>query len=114
MIGSDRMVSGSDLFGTEGHRSVRVTVGGKVQGVGYRAWTQDEAQARGVGGWVRNRSNGDVEAFFAGPAEAVEALCELCRRGPPLAQVEKVEVAEAGAAALAEGGGPGFRQIATI
>ena len=51
-----------------GQSIVRVTISGRVQGVGYRAWTEMEATARGVRGWVRNRSNGDVEALFAGDA----------------------------------------------
>jgi acylphosphatase len=89
---------------------VRVTIGGDVQGVGYRAWIEREARAAGVRGWVRNRSNGDVEALFAGPPDAVEALCEACWRGPAHARVENVEVVEADPAALV---GPGFRQIAT-
>jgi acylphosphatase len=89
---------------------VRVTIGGDVQGVGYRAWMEMEARALGVRGWVRNRLNGDVEALFAGPPDAVEALCAACWRGPPQARVDKIEVVEADPAALA---GPGFRQIAT-
>ena len=90
---------------------VRVTIGGDVQGVGYRAWMEMEARAGGVRGWVRNRLNGDVEALFAGPPDAVEALCAACWRGPPHARVDKVEVVEANPAAL--GPGAGFRQIAT-
>ena len=90
---------------------VRVTIGGYVQGVGYRAWMEMEARAGGVRGWVRNRLNGDVEALLAGPPDAVEALCAACWRGPAQARVDKVEVAEADPAAI----GPvaGFRQIAT-
>ena len=88
---------------------VRVTIGGDVQGVGYRAWIERKARAGGVRGWVRNRLNGDVEALFAGPPDAVEALCAACWRGPALARVENVEVVEADPAAL--GPGAGFRQI---
>ena len=90
---------------------VRVTIGGDVQGVGYRAWMEREACAACVRGWVRNRLNGDVEALFAGPPDAVEALCAACWCGPALARVENVEVVEADPAAL--GPGAGFRQIAT-
>jgi acylphosphatase len=72
-------------------RIVRVMIKGRVQGVGFRAWTQGQAQARGIAGWVRNRSNGDVEAVFAGTAEAVEELCAACREGPPAARVSHVE-----------------------
>ncbi|MGH6801407.1 MAG: acylphosphatase [Methylocella sp.] len=97
------------MMGAE--KIVRVTIGGYVQGVGYRAWMEIEATARGVRGWVRNRSNGDVEALFAGAPEAVEALCAVCWRGPAYARVDKVEVVEADPGAL--GPGAGFRQIAT-
>jgi acylphosphatase len=92
-------------------RIVRVTIGGDVQWVGYRAWMEREARALGVRGWVRNRLNGDVEALLAGPPDAVEALCAACWRGPAQARVDKVEVVEADPAAL--GPGAGFRQIAT-
>jgi acylphosphatase len=95
-------------------RIVRVTISGRVQGVGYRVWTELEASARGIAGWVRNRTNGDVEALFAGPPDAVDALCAACWRGPAQARVEKVVVEEAGAAALGEpGAGARFRLIAT-
>jgi acylphosphatase len=98
-----------------GQSIVRVTISGRVQGVGYRAWTERKAVERGVRGWVRNRSNGDVEALFAGDPDAVEALCAACWRGPAHARVDNVEVTQASAAALAEfGGGAGFRQIATL
>jgi acylphosphatase len=98
-----------------GQSIVRVTISGRVQGVGYRAWTERKAVARGIRGWVRNRSNGDVEGLFAGEPEAVEALCAACRRGPAHARVDNVEVTQASAAALTEfGGGVGFRQIATL
>jgi acylphosphatase len=95
-------------------RIVRVMIGGLVQGVGYRAWMVREAAARGITGWVRNRLAGDVEAVMAGPPDAVEALCTACWRGPAAAQVDKVDVTEAGEAALAEGGVAwGFHPIAT-
>src|SRR5262249_57527602 len=76
----------------------RVVIKGRVQGVGYRAWTQMEAYRRGISGWVRNRYNGDVEAVFDGPREAVEALCAACRRGPSQSRVTEVYVEETGEA----------------
>ncbi|PNG27375.1 acylphosphatase [Methylocella silvestris] len=88
-------------------------IGGRVQGVGYRAWTQDEAEARGVRGWVRNRMDGDVEAVLAGSAAAVDALCALLWRGPPATWVTRVEASPAGPENLGGSGG-GFRQIATL
>lgn len=96
-------------------RIVRAIVSGRVQGVGYRAWTQAEAEARGVGGWVRNRRNGDVEALFAGPAAAVDELCERLRRGPPAARVARVELTQGDESDLAVNWrASGFCLIATI
>lgn len=92
-----------------------MTISGRVQGVGYRAWTEMEARARGITGWVRNRLNGNVEAVFAGPLEAVEDLCAACWRGPTLARVDKVKVVDASAAALADSRSvTGFCQITTL
>jgi acylphosphatase len=70
----------------------RVVVRGRVQGVFFRGSTGDEALARGVDGWVRNRPDGSVEAVFEGPPGAVEALLAFCRRGPRFARVDSVEV----------------------
>lgn len=70
---------------------VRVVVHGKVQGVGYRAWTQYKARQRDLDGWVRNRADGTVEAVFAGPADIVDAMIEGCARGPRLANVTRVD-----------------------
>jgi acylphosphatase len=98
-----------------GEKIVQVMIKGRVQGVGFRFWLEMEAASLGVRGWVRNRSHGGVEALIAGPPDAVEALCAACWRGPTQARVERVEVREADAAALAEHGvGPGFRSIATL
>jgi acylphosphatase len=67
-----------------------VTIRGLVQGVGYRAFVDDEAGARGLEGWVRNRRDGSVESLFAGPAEVVAAMIVACRRGPSSARVQAV------------------------
>lgn len=72
-----------------------VFIRGRVQGVGYRAWTEYTALERGVQGWVRNRHNGSVEALFAGPEETVAAVIEACRNGPPGARVDFVDQREA-------------------
>jgi acylphosphatase len=93
-------------------RIVRVRVSGRVQGVGFRAFVQRRAEARGIYGWVRNRSNGEVEAVFAGSEEAVALLCQACRQGPPQARVERLDILEADSAALAEMGAV-FLQLAT-
>jgi len=65
-----------------------------VQGVGFRFAVQRAAKSRDVAGWVRNRPDGAVEAVFEGESADVEALVELCRRGPRGAVVERVEVEE--------------------
>ena len=70
---------------------LHVTVRGRVQGVGYRAFVQREALTYGVEGWVRNRRDGSVEAVLAGPAEAVAAVIESCRRGPFAARVDRLD-----------------------
>ena len=67
-----------------------VTVRGRVQGVGYRAWVEYQAELSSLEGWVRNRRDGSVEALFAGPAGVVADLVALCRRGPPSARVREV------------------------
>lgn len=67
-----------------------VLVRGRVQGVGYRAWAEMAARERGLGGWVRNRRDGAVEAVFAGDASIVETILAACRRGPPAARVDEV------------------------
>jgi acylphosphatase len=67
-----------------------VTVRGRVQGVGYRAWVADEATSRSLEGWVRNARDGGVEALFAGPADIVAAMVAACRRGPSMARVDTV------------------------
>lgn len=72
-------------------RAIRhVTVRGRVQGVGYRAWVADQASARHLEGWVRNVRDGSVEALLAGPAEVVAEMIAACWRGPSLARVDAV------------------------
>jgi acylphosphatase len=79
----------------------RVVVHGSVQGVFFRDTTRRKAESRGVSGWVRNRSDGTVEALFVGDREAVDALVAFAREGPRGAQVERVDVSDASP----EGGG---------
>jgi acylphosphatase len=69
----------------------RVVIRGEVQGVGYRAWVEQQANARKLEGWVRNRRDYSVEALFVGPADAVSDMVAQCRSGPPLAKVDAVE-----------------------
>jgi acylphosphatase len=68
-----------------------VTIRGRVQGVGYRAWAEQQAMARDLEGWVRNRRDGSVEALFAGPVDIVSDMVEVCRRGPLSARVDAVQ-----------------------
>ncbi len=63
-------------------------VHGRVQGVGFRAFVEYEALTRGVGGWVRNRRDGSVEAMFIGEVEIVAVMIEICRSGPLGARVD--------------------------
>lgn len=70
----------------------RCHITGKVQNVWYRAWTVEQAQARGLNGWVRNRADGSVEALFAGPADKVADMIAACHQGPKAARVAAVAV----------------------
>jgi acylphosphatase len=70
----------------------RVTVSGRVQGVGFRQSCADQARRQQVAGWVRNRRSGAVEAVFEGRPAAVVAMVEWCRTGPGLAAVTAVDV----------------------
>ena len=88
--------------------AVRAEIRGKVQGVWYRAWTVQEASARGLRGWVRNRHDGSVEALLIGPADKVDAMVEACRRGPPAARVDGVKTF-----ATHDDGSSGFAQRPT-
>jgi acylphosphatase len=72
----------------------RVIVRGFVQGVGYRYSTAVAARVRGVAGWVRNASDGSVEAVFEGEADDVDGMVRWCERGPSGAEVTAVEVSE--------------------
>lgn len=69
----------------------RVVLSGRVQGVGFRAWTERTARSLGLSGWVRNARDGSVEAVFAGPADVVDEMIARCRRGPDHARVEVLE-----------------------
>lgn len=73
-------------------QAVDVTVSGMVQGVFFRAETQQEAYRLGVAGWVRNEPDGTVAAHFEGESSAVEAMVAWCHEGPRRARVEHVDV----------------------
>ena len=69
-----------------------VKIRGRVQGVFFRMETRRAAQGYGVCGWVRNRSDGSVEAVFEGDRTQVDAVVQWCRQGPPHARVTAVNV----------------------
>jgi acylphosphatase len=86
----------------------QVVARGRVQGVGYRAFVEETALHLGLEGWVRNRRDGTVEAVFSGDDATVEQVIAACRRGPPAARVEAVDVT-AGDGGSLRGRRPGER-----
>jgi acylphosphatase len=90
-----------------------VVIRGRVQGVGYRAWAEYTALDHDLEGWVRNRRDGSVEAVFAGSPEAVVQMIEACRRGPPGARVDTVDVRDGRDDELAARGQERFAVLST-
>lgn len=88
-------------MGKEATRTVHVRVEGHVQGVGFRAFVEMRANDLGLSGWVRNRRDGSVEAVLQGSPEAVEDMLARCRKGPPAARVDRVEIIGEGVGAFA-------------
>jgi acylphosphatase len=92
-----------------------VMIRGRVQGVGYRAWVEQQAMARELEGWVRNRRDGSVEALFAGPADVVSDMIAQCRRGPSSARVEAAQEEDGHSDGLRlRRAGEGFSVLPTI
>jgi acylphosphatase len=81
-------------------RRIRAIVSGRVQGVSYRASTAHEARRLGLVGWVQNRADGTVELEAEGADDAIAALLDWCKHGPPAARVTGVDVSD-----LPAGGG---------
>ena len=73
---------------------MRASVSGRVQGVGFRAWTRTQANSLGLTGWVRNRADGSVEVLCEGRRPLLEQFAALLREGPSLSRVEEVMVTE--------------------
>ena len=71
-------------------KQVQLVIEGRVQGVGFRAWTKAQARKLGLNGFVRNRMDGTVEAHFSGPQEIVVDMIARCHEGPMVARVTKV------------------------
>jgi acylphosphatase len=70
----------------------RLVISGRVQGVGYRDWAMTTARRLGLTGWVRNRTDGAVEAVIVGDDKAVGEMIDACRRGPTMARVNNVDI----------------------
>jgi acylphosphatase len=85
---------------SENKRTVHIRVEGRVQGVGYRAFVEMRAAELGLSGWVRNRRDGSVEAVLQGSPEAVEAVLDACRAGPPASRVTRVDIIGEGVGAF--------------
>ncbi len=71
-------------------KRAHVFIEGKVQGVGYRHFTKRNVQDIGLRGWVKNLSDGRVEAVFEGPKEQVMEMVERCKKGP--GQVDNIDL----------------------
>jgi len=94
---------------------LHVVIRGRVQGIGYRAWTEEEARERGIVGWVRNRRDGSVEALLAGAGEDVRAMIDACRQGPPGARIDAIDQRTGTAGELAlRRAGEDFSVLATL
>jgi acylphosphatase len=81
----------------------RLTIAGRVQGVGYREWAIATARQLGLAGWVRNLTDGSVEALVVGEEHAVGRMIDACRRGPALARVDDIDVEPVDLDVLPEG-----------
>jgi acylphosphatase len=95
-------------------RTIRATVTGRVQGVGFRAFVEREARARNLKGWVRNRHDGSVEAVFCGSPEIVDDMLSACRRGSSYSRVDHVNVEPATEAMLQTNATGGFAVLPTV
>lgn len=89
--------------------TLRLRIEGSVQGVGYRFFAVDEARKLRLDGWIRNRSDGSVEALVSGPTKQVESFVAICMRGPSGARVTNVDMHTAEAPLER-----GFRTRATV
>ena len=67
-------------------------ISGRVQGVFYRSFTEDAAHSLGLKGWVKNCSDGKVEALFEGAKEDIQKAIKSCYKGPPAARVNNIDV----------------------
>ncbi len=86
----------------ENERALAVRVTGRVQGVGFRAWTQREAMRLGLAGWVANHEAGHVDAVFFGAGDHLAQMVILCRTGPSAARVDHVDARSTDRAAVSD------------
>jgi len=70
----------------------RILISGRVQGVCFRMYAEEEAVGRGLTGWIRNLPSGQVETLLEGDKKAIEEMVQWCHKGPPAAKVTRVEV----------------------
>lgn len=92
-----------------GRSAISLRIEGRVQGVGYRWWAVGQARRLGLDGWVRNRSDGSVEALAIGPPEALDGFAAACRQGPSAARVTAVLRTDA-----QDDGSQGFEERASV
>jgi acylphosphatase len=80
------------LMKMEKNTRAHAIISGRVQGVFFRWETKRAADGFGISGWVRNKRDGTVEAVFEGSEKNVASILDWCKKGPPIAKVERVEV----------------------
>lgn len=72
-------------------KAIFFRIQGRVQGVWFRAWIKEEAEKRGIQGWVRNRTDGSIEGLMVGSEVDVDELLEASNNGPPLARTDNID-----------------------
>ena len=73
-------------------KRIHIIVTGTVTGVGFRWWLYQKANERNVYGWVRNKTNNEVEAVLLGHEKDVDDIMKLCRKGPTSSNVESIKI----------------------
>ena len=72
--------------------AARIVIRGRVQGVGYRYFAQERAQALRLAGWVRNLPSGDVESYAEGSRDDIEQWIAQLKKGPSLSLVDHIDI----------------------
>ena len=73
-------------------KRIHIIVTGTVTGVGFRWWLKMRANERNIYGWVRNKTNNEVEAVLIGHEKDVDDIMKLCRKGPTSSNVESIKI----------------------